>query len=168
MEKNLAIIQGLTDADQANPIRITDAGELKVAIVSGGSSADDVSYDGGAVVNPITGNPGQYVNAPVFKNTDYNGMYSGQVKFGAGNLNVNDSDMKILVEQGKQFQTFMTKTYDASGFANSGDIDNAINDAIANQWIGAYGMRYDDIKITGIYVPGSNKTFINVTIIRYY
>ncbi len=31
MEKNLSIIQGLTDTDQANPIRITDAGELKVA-----------------------------------------------------------------------------------------------------------------------------------------
>jgi hypothetical protein len=32
MEKNLAIIQGLTSTDQANPIRITDQGELKIAL----------------------------------------------------------------------------------------------------------------------------------------
>ncbi len=32
MEKNLSIIQGLTSTDQANPIRITDAGELKMAL----------------------------------------------------------------------------------------------------------------------------------------
>ena len=163
MEKNLSIIQGLTATDQANPIRITDAGELKV---SGG--AGTLSYDGGYTTNPDTGHIGEFVNAPVFKNTDYNGMYSGQVKFGAGNLTINTSDNKILVEQGKQFGTVVSKTIDVSSVANPDDIDNSIITIINDNWIGTNGIRYDDIKITCFYVPGANKTFLNVTIIRYY
>ena len=43
MEKNLSIIQGLTDTDQANPIRITDQGELKTNTTANLYALDSVS-----------------------------------------------------------------------------------------------------------------------------
>ena len=169
MEKNLSIIQGLTSTDQANPIRITDAGEVKTVVDNAVLVYGTVT----ASVNPIT--PGDQadqntgVNAPMgiteantferLELIDNNTYLSG----------VTNHVQKLLVDQAKSFTTVESYLYDASG-TPAVDIPDSIITAIS-QWTSTHGTRYDDIIITpytannGI---GAIKYLVGITIIRYY
>ena len=161
MEKNLSIIQGLTSADQANPVRITDAGELKVAVTD-----IKVAVNGDPLVDPSTGGTAKYVNTIAGAFSSNSTMFEVNVMDGAMSPGtpITNSDKKLLVEQGKQFASYYTLTM---GAGSDGDVDNAINTAI-NNWINSYGERYDDIKITSILYGAAGPASINVTIIRYF
>ena len=155
MEKNLSIIQGLTAADQANPIRITDAGELKTAV--GNVASSDTAYVG-------SGGTEAYVN-----NIMAPGVQDG-VYYVVNAVNVNDTSIntdiqKLAVEQGKQFQTGETYAIDTTSLNTEGDYISWINANISN-WISAHGPRYDDLIITS--TNSGVKSFLIMVIVRYY
>ena len=170
MEKNLSIIQGLTSADQANPVRITDAGELKTVV------GNAVSVNGSVVItNPIVSNDdpiqnGAYLNVPLASNTEQ-GQFNRieQIDDYTYPSGVTNHVQKLLVDQAKSFGTVYSVVSDASAVPGS-DIPNSINAAISN-WTASYGPRYDDIIITPYAANGggsSIKFLVGITIIRYY
>lgn len=170
MEKNLSIIQGLTDADQANPIRITDAGELKIATTS-----SQIAVDGALYADAMTGEPYKYVNAIAGNYYQPSAasrvMYEVNVKDGDINPtgDIDPAEKKLLVEQGKQFRVYQVKFYDCS--ANPGSLIKTNIEAAIGDWIAANGRRYDDIIITPFVSndgSGNIKYLMTVTIIRYY
>ena len=172
MEKNLSIIQGLTATDQANPIRITDAGEVKTVVDSGYITVGGtVSVDPNEIVvrdQPVDNNP--HINVPHYENLE-TGFYQpftyiDNKTYPSG---LTDRTTKLIVDQVKSFGTVLTNTYDVSG-APTADIDAAIQTHI-NSWTASYGSRYDDIIITPFTsYDGSTgiKYLMNITIIRYY
>ena len=160
MEKKISIIQGLTDTDQANPIRITDAGEVKT---SGSINPDQIAYDGSPSTDP-NGDLSRYINAPVFKDFSTGYMHAGFTRSGDSSGNITTGESKILVEQGKQFQTFETYVSDASGM-NEVNISVFVNGSIT-AWSDAHGPRYDDMSICN--VSNGLKFFLVMTIVRYY
>lgn len=168
MEKNLAIIQGLTSADQANPIRITDAGEVKIA------ATNAIPVTGSISVTPII-NPGD----PADQNTGVNAPMGITETNEFQRLELIDNNtypsgvtnhvQKLLVDQAKSFGTVYSVLSDASAVPGS-DIPNSINAAISN-WTALYGPRYDDIIITSYTANdglGAIKYLVGITIIRYY
>jgi hypothetical protein len=179
MEKNLSIIQGLTDTDQANPIRITDAGEVKTTTTLNGGNVTvegTVSIDTNEIViDDKLIDPNQpYINAVAGINKDKNtynylrlvdSIDRGQ--YASGSVIAVDSP-KLLVEQGKQFELVYVNTVDASGF-NEADITNAITTFIT-EFINNYGPRYDDLKITFLENVANSQTYsyLNIVITRYF
>jgi hypothetical protein len=79
-----------------------------------------------------------------------------------GLTTIDNETPKLAVEQGKQFVSKQV-TFDAN--ISSVNVDNIINDRI-NQWIFAFGERYDDF-ILNINPSGGNHD-ITIVIIRYY
>lgn len=169
MEKNLSIIQGLTSADQANPVRITDAGEVKTVV------DNVVSITGSVVTGPTVSNNdpiqnGAYLNVPLASNTEQ-GQFNRieQIDDYTYPSGVTNHVQKLLVDQAKSFGTVYSVVSDASAVPGS-DIPNSINAAISN-WTASYGPRYDDIIITP-YVANTGvsgiKYLVGITIIRYY
>lgn len=155
MEKNLAIIQGLTAADQANPIRITDAGELKTAV--GNVVASDGVYVGGNGTDAYVNN----LLAPGV--TD--GVYYVVNATNQNDTSINGDIQKLAVEQGKQFQTGETYVVDTTSLSTEGDYISWINANIGN-WVSAHGPRYDDLIITS--TNSGVKSFLIMVIVRYY
>jgi len=156
MEKNLSIIQGLTAADQANPIRITDAGELKTAV--GNVASSDTNYVGGSGTDAYVNN----IMAPGWSD----GVYYVVNAINQNDTSINGDIQKLAVDQGKQFQTGEVYVADTVTFGSEGDVSNFINTSIGN-WVNSHGPRYDDIIINS--TPGNGtKSFLIVTIIRYY
>lgn len=177
MEKSLSIIQGLTATDQVNPIRITDAGELKVAssstinpaqiAVDGDpyrdiNTTDDIKY-----VNTIAGPLDQSntgLGAQVYQVGTRNGTYDV-----TGTRFIGANENKLLVEQGKQFRLVYVNTINIPENYNESDITGAII-GVLNDYITNHGPRYDDFKITTITTadPTNKFTYVNIVITRYY
>ena len=170
MEKNLAIIQGLTSADQANPIRITDAGELKTVVDNVVSVNGSVVITGPTVSNDDPIQNGAYLNVPLASNTEQ-GQFNRieQINDSTYPSGVTNNAQKLLVDQAKSFGTVLSVVLDASSVPTA-DIPNSINAAISS-WTASYGPRYDDIIITPyVAYDGSTgiKYLVGITIIRYY
>ena len=72
MEKNLAIIQGLTDADQANPIRITDLGKVQTATTIDFSKITILSDQSGGYVDPPSAWNGLFAQIQYTASNTYN------------------------------------------------------------------------------------------------
>jgi hypothetical protein len=176
MEKSLSIIQGLTATDQANPIRITDAGEVKTtSTITGGY----VNVGGTVLIDPneivvrdqsIGNEP--HINVPHYENKEmgtYQPLtYIDDHTYLVSGLTSTPRTSKLLVDQAKSFGSVYTSTYDASANPTN-DIPFYIHQHITD-WIDNYGARYDDIMITpfAINTLGTAKFFVTVTIIRYY
>ena len=156
MEKKISIIQGLTDADQANPIRITDAGELKTAV--GNVVSNDTAFVGGGGTEAYVNN----IMAPGVQD----GHYYVVNAINQNDTSINGDIQKLAVDQGKQFQTGEVYVANTVTFGSEVDVSNFINTSIGS-WISTHGPRYDDIIINS--TPGGGITsFLVVTIIRYY
>lgn len=156
MEKNLSIIQGLTSADQANPVRITNSGELKVEARITNAPVNNLSVEANPAGDPILNE--------VF---GYNYTIDTVQPFSIIENGDNVVAPKLLVEQGKQFAVYETYVVDTNSLGET-DIQSWINSNIGN-WIGAHGPRYDELIISSVgRVTPTPTNMLIMTIVRYY
>lgn len=163
MEKNLSIIQGLTSTDQANPIRITDAGEVKIAAST--SIPVSVSFP---IINP--GDPADAntgINVPMGITEDNKFQRLELIDNNTYLSGVTNNVQKLLVDQAKSFSLYETYCVDTTSLNTEGDYISWIDGTIA-QWVTNHGLRYDDMKINTTNNGVGGKTFLTITIIRYY
>jgi hypothetical protein len=97
--------------------------------------------------------------AGYYSNDDATIVFNG---VNANNQDIDSTDFKLAVEQGKAFISRQV-TFDAN--ITAANVDNIINDRI-NTWIATLGNRYDEIIIT--VNPSGGNHDIMVAIFRYF
>lgn len=170
--KNISVIQGENPNGTFSAAKLDNNGYLLTAsaiIPSGQPSL--VATDQDPIVNPDTLNPYRYTNTVIGPHPLEGVMRSAATMdaLQSSSSYIPTDTAKLLVDQGKQFQTIRSFTYDCSSVPQT-DISNNIETAI-NTWKNDHGPRYDDIIITSFTSndgTGSIKYLVNITIIRYY
>lgn len=109
----------------------------------------------------VAGNGEKYPNqiAGYYSNDNATLVFNG---VNANNQDIDSTDFKLAVEQGKAFISRQV-TFDPG--VPAANVDNIINDRI-NTWIATLGNRYDEIIIT--VNPSGGAHDIMVAIFRYF
>ena len=170
--KNISVIQGENPDKTFSVAKLDSNGYLLTAaaiIPSGQPSL--VATDQDPIADPNTSIPYRYTNTVIGPHPLEGVMKSAATMDAAQDASsyIPVDSAKLLVEQGKQFKTVQSDTFDCS--VNPMTSINTSIQNIINQWTTSYGMRYDDIIITPFTSydgSGSIKYLMNVTIIRYY
>jgi hypothetical protein len=128
-------------------------------IIKGTVNVNNLGYNGQSLSDlPIDT---KIPNTVIALNSSDNNYYNiNSVNDGDENVSLHDN--KLLVDQGKAFVTKQV-TFDTN--VSNPNVDNVILDRI-NEWVAAYGNRYDDIIIT-VNPSGANHD-IMVAIFRYF
>ena len=171
--KNISVIQGQNPDGTFSAAKLDKDGYLLTSSAETPSSQTSVIATTLDLFRDPLGNPLRYSNAiagPLDSSGSIDtemlvvGTRCGSYDSIDNTIGVNEG--KLLVEQGKQFQTGEVYVADTNTFSSENDVSNFINTSIGN-WVSSHGPRYDDIIIS--YTPGAvSKSFLIVTIIRYY
>jgi hypothetical protein len=117
----------------------------------------------------ITGDPIKYINTIAGSYATTNTIYTVNIKDADVNPNqpIDSSEKKLLVEQGKQFQTVYVNALDTASISQEADYISWITSNIQS-YISQHGKRYDDLIISSVNGGSPNHNFLIITIIRYY